>query len=193
MPFLIPIAVSAASAYAGSRASKSKSTSTSTPTLSPQFKPLQDLLLQQAMSRLQNPTSLQGYESQGLSGINKTFGLGDMALQARLRARGLGRSNIAGAADARLEGDRLGQISQFQNGLPLLQRDLQNQDLQFGQGLLGMGRGTTTTGTASSGGGAKGGLEDLASILGYFMGQGAFGGGKKGGGGGLPFGGGYLS
>jgi hypothetical protein len=182
---LIPLALSGLSALGGlfHHKDKSQQTSTSTPTLSPQFQPLQALLLQQAMKRLQGGGLPQGYENQGVAGINKTFGLADMALQNRLTARGLGRSNIAGSALGRLETGRAGAIGQFENSLPLLQRDLQNEDLQFGQGLLGMGRGTATTGTGTntSGGGIGGGFEDFASMLGYLMGQGAFG-GKKGGG-----------
>jgi len=184
MPFpLLPILGLAGSFFGGLGGEKSKqqSTSTTTPTISPQFKPLQDLLLQQAMRRLNGaPTDLTGYESQNIGNINKTFGLADMALQNRLRARGLSRSNIAGAGDARIETGRAGAIANFQSGLPLLQRQLANEDIGMAASLLPLGRGTTTTSTGkgSQGGGAAGGFEDFGTMLGYLIGLGAFG--KKG-------------
>jgi hypothetical protein len=46
-----------------------------------------------------------------------------------------------------------------------------------------MGRGQTTTGTQTSGGGLGGGIEQLAQFLGYASGKGAFGGAASGAGG----------
>ena len=89
-PFLLPVLQLGASAIGGLFKDKSKqqtsSSSTSTPTVAPAFQGLQQLLIDQAMQRLQSGGLPAGYETQGITGINKTFGLADLALQNRLRS-----------------------------------------------------------------------------------------------------------
>jgi hypothetical protein len=181
-PLLIPLALSAASAIGGALGNRNKkqtSTSTTTPTLDPAFRGIQDVLINNIQQRLRSPSSLpQSYIPQQTAGINQTFNLANQSLQNRLTASGLAQSPIAGAGARYLEGQRGGAIVQMKQQVPLIERDMQNQDLAQAIALLGSGRGQTTTteGTVpgAGGGGLAGGVSGLASMLGFLYGQGAF-------------------
>lgn len=180
--------------------SNSETTSTSTTTtaptvLGPEYAGLQAAITPMIMKRLLNPTGVPaGYETGGIKGINRTYDLGKQSIANNLTARGLGTSPIAGAAETRLETGRLGAISDFQQEIPLIARDLQNQDIGLAMQNLNFGRslaGSTTThtgsgtssGTVQGGtGGAGGFIGDLSSMLGFLIGSGAF---SKAGGGGI--------
>ena len=178
LPFLIPLLMSGASFLGGALANRKKtSTSTSMPTLDPSFGPLQSMLLKNATDRLQNPVSLAGgpFETGGTANINKTFDIGKQSLENVLTARGLGTSPVAGSALARHETGRIGAIAGFRSNIPLWDQERQQQDMQSALQLLGQGRGNTNTLT-SPGNVLGGGLEGLAQMLGFLMGQGAFAG-----------------
>lgn len=188
LPLLLPLLGLGASALGGFFGSKSKQaqTSTTTPTLDPAYGPLQSLILQNVTKRLSSPTGLpEGYEAGGIKNINNVYDLVNQNLQNSLTSRGLARSPVAGVADEALQTRRAGDIGTFQTSLPLVARNLQDQDLGFATSLLGYGRGSTTTGTGavSAGGGIGGASTNLAGLLGYLLATGAFG---KGGGNGLP-------
>ena len=176
MPAAIPIAMVASSAIAGALANrKSKQTQSTTPTMDPAFSGVQDLLLKQIMARMTNPSKLPaGYEAGAISGINNTYGLAQQSLDNRMTARGLGTSPIAGAGETTMQLGRAGEISRMQAGLPLIERQLQDQDLAAAQGLLGLGRGQTTTQT-TPGNMLGGGAQSLSSMLAFLYGKGAFG------------------
>jgi hypothetical protein len=140
--------------------------------MDPAYSPLQQQILQMTRNRLNTSADLSGYAAQGTQNLNKNYDLINQSQSNNLTARGLGTSPVAGAVDARRENARIGDISGFQNQIPLLQRQLQAQDLASAQGVLGLGRGSTTTG--SEGGGAAGAATNLAQMLGYLYGQGAF-------------------
>ena len=72
------------------------------------------------------------------------------------------------------ENARGGAVAGFRNSIPLLQRQLQGDDLSLAARMFG---GQESTG--EGGGGLGGGLTNLASALGYFQSTGAFGGGGK--------------
>lgn len=177
-PLLIPLALSAAGAIGGALSNrKKKQTSTSTPSIAPEYGPLQQLMIQRATDRLRNPTGLPaGFETGGIKTINDTFDAGQQSLENTLSARGLSRSPIGGTPLGRMQGNRLSTIANFRTGLPLVQRQLQQEDEESAFNLLGLGRGNEFS-TNQPGDMLGGGLEGLASMLGFLYGQGAFGGG----------------
>lgn len=181
-PFIIPAITSIASLLGGIFGNKKRTQPSSTvPTLDPAFGGLQGLLMKQIMARLTNPSKLPtGYEAGAISGINNTYGLAQQSLDNRLTARGLGTSPIAGAGETNMQLGRAGEISRMQAGLPLIERQLQDQDLVSAQRLLGLGRGQTTTQTTPSNM-VAGGLGSLSSMLAFLYGNGAFGGGTAAG------------
>jgi hypothetical protein len=98
-----------------------------------------------------------------------------------LTSRGLSRSPVAGTADEQLQQGRAANIADFQGNIPLVNRQLQNQDLGLAAAFLQGGRGTTGTGQQTSGGGVGGSFDSVAQMLGYLYGKGAFGKQKYGG------------
>jgi hypothetical protein len=158
----------------------SSSTSSTTPTLAPQYSPLEQLVLGRVQARLQNPTGLPaGYATGGIRQINSTYDTIDQTLANRLTERGLASSPVAGAAEAKLQVSRAGDIGTFRANLPLVERQLQNEDLNAAAGLLSQARGSTTSATSTTGGGAAGGFSDLATYIGYLYGTGQLGGANK--------------
>ena len=179
------------------------STSTTAPTvLGPEYASLQSAIMPSIMRRIQSPTGLpRGYEEQGINKINRTFDVGRMALDNRLTSNGLGRSPVAGAGMSNMERGRVSSIADFQTELPMVARDMQNQDLalamqqmDFGRSLAGHSTSTTgnTTGTSTGklddGSGGGGFLGNMSSMLGWLIGQGAFNKKMKAPGGNIPMG-----
>ena len=175
-PFVIPAIAGIASLLGGIFGNKKKTqTSSTVQTLDPAFQGIQGLLMKQIMARLTNPSKLPtGYEAGAISGINNTYGLAQQSLDNRMTARGLGTSPIAGAGETNMQLGRAGEISRMQAGLPLIERQLQDQDLAAAQALLGLGRGQTTTQTMP-GNMLGGGAQSLSSMLAFLYGSGAFG------------------
>lgn len=184
---LIPLALSGASFLGGLFGNRPKTsnssynnTSTQTSALSPQASGLNDQILEMIRGRLSSPSALPtGYQERGIQDINRVFALTDQNRNANLTARGLSTSPVA-AIDSNAA--RAGEIAKFQTGLPLVERDLRNQDMDFASRLFALQPRTTTT--TSSGTGTQtqpgnmlgGGLDSLGAMLGLLMGQGAFGG-----------------
>jgi hypothetical protein len=184
LPLLALAAPSIASFLGGLFANKHKQTSTTTPTTAPAYQGLEGLILKSIQQRLASPTGLPaGYEAGGIKNINNTYDLINQARENNLTARGLAGSPVAAAGDTRASTARAGDIVNFQSTLPLVQRQLQNEDLGLAGNVLSLGRGTTSTGEASGGGGLAGGFTNLAQLLGFLYGKGAFGPGAAGGGG----------
>jgi hypothetical protein len=195
---LLPILLGAGSLLGGILGSRQRQrqtttgttsgTSTTTPTFTPEVSPLINPLVQASLRRLRNPASLPfGYEAGGIDTINRGYDAARLATQNRLTAAGIGGGEAEAAALGGLDLGRAGEIVGFQNQLPLIARDLQNQDLAQALAIAGIGRGQsttstgTTTGEATTGqtggllGGLGAGFTDLASLLGFLYGQGAFG------------------
>jgi hypothetical protein len=186
LPLAIPLALSAASFFGGMLGNRkkeqtSKFSNTTSTSLSPGGNVLNDQLLKMITSRLSAPSALpSGYQEGGIKDINSVFDVINQSKNANLTARGLSDSPVAaiGTDDA-----RGGQIANFTSGLPLVERGLRNEDMNFAQSLFAMQPRTTTqsgTGTQTQPGNMLGGgFSDLASMIGYLMGTGAFGQGKK--------------
>lgn len=75
-----------------------------------------------------NP-DLRGYEAQGLQNINRGADLQQQALSNIMATRGLSRSPVAGAGAGNIDNQRFAQSTQFRNSLPLLQNQMQQENL----------------------------------------------------------------
>lgn len=172
--------------------------STITPNLSPIQISLMNMFTNGLQSRYQQGTDLSGYTAQGLRTINQQGNLQDQATKNILAARGQSFSPAATTADIQNSNSRLAQSSSFLNSIPLLQRQLQGEDLNnLISGFKALPTGQTTQGTLNQtstqtvpGGGiagllsglgaglfsptGSGGSSGISSILG-----GLFGGGNK--------------
>ncbi len=158
-------------------------TSTSTPTIAPGYQSLADMLKARAMSRLNMGTNLNGYQATGVNNINSAFGNAAIGQNANLEARGLATSPVAAAVTGNVNTARAGNIATFLNGIPLLQRQLQDQDISNALGqVTSLGRGTSNVGAGSA---AAGGFTSAAEMLAYLNGKGVLGGGGTGGFGGF--------
>lgn len=181
MPFpLIPLALGGLSFLGGALGNRKRTqtqTSTTRSSTTPEAEGMNQMLMEMIRSRLRGSADLSGYSAEGIKGINDTFGDVSTALSADLTARGLSDSPAAGAPLSRLAVGRGGAISQFRNSLPLLQRELQGDDLGMAARLYAMQpRTTTTTGTATQPGNMLGGgFSSMGLVLADLFMNGAFG------------------
>lgn len=143
-------------------------TSTNAPTFAPEFTGLRDLLVQQTQNRLSSGGLPAGYEAGGIQNINQIAGLVNQSKQNDLTSRGLGTSPVAASVFGRGEDARASDIAQFTNSLPLVQRQMQNEDLGLASHVLGLGRGQTNVGAGSA---AGAGFTDAASMLAWLTAQ----------------------
>lgn len=190
MPFpLIPLALMGGSIVGGWLSGRGRTNTSSTSTTLPtEMGPLQQMLINRATDRLRTGSALPaGYETGGIKSINDTFSMGQQSLENTLSARGLSRSPIGGTPLTRMEGQRLGTIGNFRAGLPLLNRQLQQEDESGIMQMLANARGVSSTGTTPSNR-AGGAADSLAQMLGFLYGQGIFNKMPVGGGGQMPYG-----
>jgi hypothetical protein len=166
--------------FTSKQTSEQQQKSTATPVEMPEYTGLRDQLIKMAMDKLTAPVPIAGYEATGVGNINKAYDLTRQTRENALTSRGLADSPIAGNADIMSENARAGEVANFQNQLPLLQRDLANQDwtqaLQLftsrpmGQTSTGTASGTTTTSTPVM----QSVIPSIASMVGFMYGQGLF-------------------
>lgn len=176
-----------ASIAGGALKNRGQQSSTSTPTLDPKLQPLQDLVQQMVTQRLSSGSLPPGYETGGIKNINASYSGAGTALDADLTRRGLSTSPVAGTAMTKFQTSRAGDIGTFRANVPLVERQLQTEDLAGAGNLLATGRGVQSTSSVTTGGGAAGAFTNLAGYLGYLQGRGAFGrGGQTAG---YPYGG----
>lgn len=179
--FLIPALLTGAAGlggFLGGRKRTQQQTGSTMPTLDPKFQSLQDLALSASMERLKSGGLPPGYGAQGISRINRTFNVGRQGTLNDLTARGLSGGPESRGIMATLDAGRLGQISNFQTSLPLIEREQAGMDLDRIVQLLGLGRGTSTTGSLTQDdgtGGFAGGFSDIGQMLGFLFASGAFG------------------
>lgn len=160
-------------------------TSVTTPTMSPEVSPLHQTLIRDLQQRLAKPAGLApGTLENGVSRVNRTFDNAQAGAAARNQAAGI-NGPAAAAPAASIDAGRAGAISDYLTQAPQQAEDERNQQIAQAMGLINLGRGsstaTTGSGTAqqSAGGGVAGGLEELASMVGFYMASGALGGGAK--------------
>jgi hypothetical protein len=208
----IPLAISGISALSGLFSNK-KSTATqqqnttndvnttdtqqvdlsNLPQYSPEMQQVLEFLTSLYRDRALSNQDLSGYTGQGLRNINQGADIKRRALENILAARGLNYSPTAANALGRIESGRIGEQVNFLSGIPLLQRQLQGEDIDaFSRFFTSLPVGTrqigTTTRTGQSHstgtgnvqstqpGNKLGGLfSGLGAGLAYGYGQGAFG------------------
>jgi hypothetical protein len=125
------------------------STSTTTPNLSPQTQALINGLTMKYQS-LTNP-SMSGYAAGQTYGINRSADLQQQAAQQSMASRGLSTSPAAATTGAGIEANRFGNITQMQAGLPMLQNQLNLQNLGAASNFMqAIPHGTTTTGVTAN-------------------------------------------
>lgn len=95
--------------------------------LSPEQQALASALTGGALAQANSATDLSGYRNAGLQQINDASGAQSTALNNILAARGLSYSPAAGNSIIQGEQNRLNQQTSFLQGLPLLQRSLQDK------------------------------------------------------------------
>jgi hypothetical protein len=112
-------------------------TTTTTPNLSPEILSARQKVLDTYTNRLGNNEGyLTGYTGQGLRKINRAGDLQQEALQNTLAARGLSSSPVSAALSAKADSDRFAQSIDFQNTIPLLNRQLTTEDLTGLSGIV---------------------------------------------------------
>lgn len=165
------------SGSSSSTSQQSGSTSgTSMPMFDPRFAPLLNSLLGRTQAQLNRGTSLPaGFATDLAENVNASFGGARTNLENSLTARGLASSPVAGTALQGLEVSRGGALADALNQIPLLERQFGQEDVNNALRILGLGQGTTTTGTFSSRGSSTGKnqpspTEGLGVLLGMLYG-----------------------
>lgn len=121
---------------------------TTTPNLSPETQNLISNLTSRYMS-LQRP-SLTGYTAQQTQNINNNANLQKQALDNIMASRGLATSPVSGTAQAGVEAQRIGNITNLQQSVPLMQNQLDLSNMGAAANFMSMiPHGTTTTGTST--------------------------------------------
>lgn len=161
-----------------SQTGTSNTNNTTTPNLSPIQQQLVNMFTQGAQNLYnQGPTDLSGYTAGGLQQINNSSNIANKTLSNTLAARGLSYSPAAANALTANESNRVNQSASFLQQIPLLQRQLQQQNIQgltsafqaLPTAVTSTGSGTTnTTGTTNqtqtvNGNPIAGGLSGLGS------------------------------
>jgi hypothetical protein len=143
---------SGTSSTTGDYGSTTRTSQESLPFLLQEYGPLGNLMRSTVESRLRSGSGLPaGYEQQGIRAINDSMRGVNTSLQDKLTSSGL----LGGPAEVNLaaiaENARGGQIADFRSSLPLLGRQLQNEDLNMASMLTNMfGKGTRSTGVSNT-------------------------------------------
>lgn len=173
LPFLMPGLMAGGSLLSGLLGGRRSTQSRSSQT-SPRFRGLESSLLNSLMGRLNQPSALpEGFEEQGISGINDTFSNIERTLGNSLVSRGLSGSPMAGASDRNLNFARGGEIARFRTNLPAMERQFRNQDIGLGTDLL-RSQYPDQSSTSTVGGGGGQAFGDMSSMLAFLYGSGAF-------------------
>lgn len=162
----------AASVIAGAISSNSSGSNSSMPNESPAAQGLQGIVNQQILQRLTQNNLPPGYQTSGIAGINSAYQGAATNENAALTARGLASTPVAASVTSGMNTARAGAIGSFNANLPLVQQNMQLQNLQAAQGIIAPQTGSTGTGSTTTGGGAAGGATSLAGYLGYLKGKG---------------------
>ncbi len=113
----------------------------------------QQALLDKLIQRYSNlgDVNLQPYEANQINQINRNASLQSKAADNIMASRGLSLSPVSGTTAANIDANRINQISGFQSTLPLLQRQLEQQNLAGASSFLqSIPRGTSTTQSGTS-------------------------------------------
>jgi len=111
-------------------------TVSATPNLTPQMQAYINSLIGRG-SNLQAP-SLTGYAAGQTQNINANSNLQSQAVQNLMAARGLSTSPVAATTQAGIEQNRVNQITQMQENLPVMQNQMNLQNLAQSANIAGM-------------------------------------------------------
>lgn len=137
--------------------SELSSTSTTNPNLSPEHQALINNLISKYSALTNKPVDMSGYQTQQTQNINRNSNLSKQAVDSVMAARGLTTSPVSGTSDANIEASRVSQINNMAQGIPLLQNQMENQNLQGAVALSNsIPHGSTTTGFQSQSGTQQG-------------------------------------
>lgn len=124
-------------------------TGTTAPNLSPQAQALISNLTQKYMTLA--PPSMTGYGAQQTSNINQAADTQEQAINALMASRGLSTSPVAATAQAGIEQNRLNQVTSMLQQLPILQQQMNLQNLAAAGGFAAsIPYGQTTAGTSQA-------------------------------------------
>lgn len=170
------------SAGAGAVPTPASGSSSSTSSVSPVISATNQALLNQLGDQYQHLTNtgvnLQPYQQQQEQQINTNSDLAQKAAQEQLAARGLSASSVAGTVAAQGTQNRVAQIGQLQQQIPLLQHEQTLQNLGAESGFAasiphGTTSSTNTNFQTQTGGGIGGFLGGLGKALGGIIGLGS--------------------
>lgn len=99
-----------------------------TPTMSPQAQDFMTKLMGR-FTEASKPVDITGIRQQGLRDINTSAGAQRQAVENIMASRGLGTSPISATSAANVENQRIGDINRFESGMPLLQSQLNTNNL----------------------------------------------------------------
>jgi hypothetical protein len=130
--------------------SRTSSEQTTNPFLTAEYGPLGDLMRGVIESRLRSGSGLPaGYEQQGIRAINDTSAGVNTALQDKLTSAGLLGGPAEAVLTANAENSRGRSIADFRSQLPLVSRQLQNEDVNMASMLANLfGKGSRTVGSS---------------------------------------------
>ena len=196
----IPFLLMGAQALSGALANKSKTstttqntkqTQTSSGSTAPNYDAgqldVRNFLLRELMGGVENtPDFAKNYTAQGIANINQGADATSNAIRQAMLSRGLGRTSAGFAPEVANENARYGQLSQFQNQIPLQMDELRRQRMNdLSKFFVSLPVGTTTNQTSTSTGNMQGtsttpdnmlagGLGGLSQMGAFLYGQGAF-------------------
>lgn len=102
-------------------------------------------------SGLAQPVNLTPYQSQQTESINNTANSQQKQADSSMAARGLATSPVAQTTDANIAAQRTSQINSLNEGLPVLQQQLNLQNLSGANSILANQAKTTTGATTQAG------------------------------------------
>jgi len=163
--FLAPLAISGISALAGLLGNRKKTATqesttsgTSTqnvdlynnPILSDEASSGYGAAINALLNRLNTGSDVSGYRASGLRELNRSGEMQKKLLSRTLAQRGLSYSPAGAAISSRMDDTQQGRILDFENSIPLLQRQLQQEDIMsLIQGASAMPVGNRQTGTTT--------------------------------------------
>lgn len=132
----------------GNQTSSGTSGGSTTPNLSPLQQQLATLFTNNSQNMANNDPNLTGYTASGLQTINQSGNAATTALNNSLASRGLSFSPAAANAATQNTNNQINQGQQFLNQIPLLQRQLAQQNTAGLESAFGaLPTGVTTTGS----------------------------------------------
>lgn len=108
---------------------ESQASGTEAPTMDPFQATTRDAILSAFLNRLRSGQDMQAYAGQGYRNINQGADIQRRAMANLLAQRGLSGSAVGANAMATTESGRIGNIVNFANTLPLVQRQQELEDL----------------------------------------------------------------